>query len=123
MTGVAAAGGAGGSASRKGCAVIGAKSDQGTRWKRSRAASGFSTLTWGNAEHATDDRDECSHANPAGDPRGGRLVSRPRPFSRRRRGTARRGFRGDRPVGARLARGAERGRRETGRTDRGRADR
>src|SRR5258707_8199220 len=113
MTGVAAAavGGAGGpegdgSASRKGSAVI------GTRTKRNgrRAGCAISTLTWGERERATDDRDERSHAILSGDPRGGRLVSRPRPVPQRRPSAARRRFPADRSVGARLAPAAERGR-------------
>src|SRR5260370_40596645 len=109
MTGVAAAaaGGAGGSASRKGAAVIGTRRK---RRKGRRAGCAISTLTWGERERATDDRDECSHTILSGDPRGGRLVSRPRPVPQRRPSAARRRFRADRSVGACLAPAAERGR-------------
>src|SRR6266851_3936615 len=114
MTGVAAAavGGAGGpegdgSASRKGSAVIGTRRKRRNGW---RAGCAISTLTWGDRERATDDRDECSHTSLSGDPRGGRLVSRPRPVPQRRQSAARRRFRADRFVGARLAPAVEHGR-------------
>ena len=69
------------------------------------------TVACGSAEHerrigVTEDR------RLSGDPRGGRLVSRPRAFSQRRLGAAGRRVRAERPFGPRVARFAGRGRRD-----------
>src|SRR5215213_2029386 len=91
--GPARAGVGGGSGSRKGSAVIGTKTG--------RARYGISTLAWGEAVRATEDHDGRHRLDPlSGDPRGGRLVPRPRALPPGGLRPARRRLRADRPVRA-----------------------